>query len=69
MADDIDRLRRALNGAGILADEATIFDAWIRHSDEHAAAWLTLYHSDADNLAALLKHVDLSEPSSNSAGE
>lgn len=67
-AADIDRLRRALGGAGIVADDATIFDAWIRHSDEHAASWLILYHSDAENLAALLKQVDLDEPPSGSAG-
>jgi hypothetical protein len=67
-ADDINRLRRALSGAGIVADDATIFDAWSRHSDEHAASWLSLYHSDADNLKALLKQVDLDEPPSGSTG-
>lgn len=58
-AADIARLRRALTGSGIVADDDTIFDAWRRHSDECAASWLSLYPSDDDNLSALLRHVDL----------
>jgi hypothetical protein len=58
-SSDIERLRGALTGMNIVADDETIFDAWVCYSDEHAASWLALYPSDADNLAALLKHVDL----------
>jgi mevalonate pyrophosphate decarboxylase len=58
-ASDIEQLRGALRGMKIVADDETIFDAWVRYSDEHAASWLALYSSDEDNVAALLRHVDL----------
>lgn len=58
-AQDIERLRAAFGSAHILADDNTIFDAWARHSEEHAASWLALYRSDDENLAALLRHVEL----------
>ena len=68
-AQDIGRLRGALGSAGIVADDATIFDAWARHSEEHAASWLVLYYSDAENLAALLKHVDLDDVPQEAIGD
>jgi len=59
VADDIALLQEVLARANIITDQVTVFDAWRRHSDWHAAGWLALYLSDEENLAALLQHLDL----------
>lgn len=58
---DIERLRSGLIAAGISADDVTIYEAWKLHSDSHAASWLVLYYTDAENVAAIMPHLNIHE--------
>jgi len=62
VADEIVKLQEVLARAEIVSNSAPIYKAWRRHSDTHAAGWLSLYLIDDENLAALLQHLDRSRP-------
>jgi hypothetical protein len=57
---DVETLRANLLQSGIDASYDTVFGAWERYSDSHAAGWLQLYDRPEDNVRALLQCLDLS---------
>ena len=56
---DVEVLRSDLLLFGIEATNDAIFGAWERHSDSHAAGWLSLYGNADDDVRALLQHLDI----------
>ena len=55
----VDVLRADLLQFGIEASDDVIFGAWERHSDSHAAGWLSLYGDAEANVRALVQHFDI----------
>lgn len=49
----------SLAAGGVQASPEDVYEAWLRHSDLHAASWLALYLSDQANRDALLPHFEL----------